>query len=283
VATDEQIPQNLDLQLDALEAAGCKRVFRDLGSGSLKHRPQLTARFDYLRTGDTLVVWRLDRLGRGLKHLIESIDELHAREVGFRSLNEAIDTTRPACRLQFHIFGALAEFEREIIRERTRAGLAAARARGRIGGRPSSVSVEKLAAAEAMRALKHPMREIAAAVGVSRATLYRHMAGSDESASLGAVLDEHREQRRRGHERARPSPRRWRVTAIRSCAPPAFVWRGLNAKANERVLCEPGGDGGRGGKPPSRAFRGGSASATKPRPDAVMLIGRPGLSRPVRN
>ena len=126
--------RNLNLQLDALDAAGCKRVFRDVGSGSLKRRPRLDACFDYLRAGDTLVVWRLDRLGRGLKHLIESIDGLHAREVGFRSLTEAIDTTTSAGRLQFHIFGALAEFEREIIRERTRAGLVAARARGRLVG-----------------------------------------------------------------------------------------------------------------------------------------------------
>jgi DNA invertase Pin-like site-specific DNA recombinase len=127
-----------------------------------------------------------------LKHLIESIDALHAREVGFRSLTEAIDTTTPAGRLQFHIFGALAEFEREIIRERTRAGLAAARARGRLGGRPSSVSAEKLAAAEAMRARQHSMREIAAALGVSRATLYRHLAGSHESASMQTVGEEGR-------------------------------------------------------------------------------------------
>jgi DNA invertase Pin-like site-specific DNA recombinase len=186
VSTDEQ---NLDLQIDALVEAGCKRVFRDVGSGSLKHRPELDACFDYLRTGDTLVVWRLDRLGRGLKHLIESIDGLHRREVGFRSLTETIDTTTPAGRLQFHIFGALAEFEREIIRERTRAGLAAARARGRLGGRPSLVSAEKLAAAEAMCARHHSMREIAAALGVSRATIYRHLAGSDESASTGAIVE----------------------------------------------------------------------------------------------
>jgi DNA invertase Pin-like site-specific DNA recombinase len=99
---------------------------------------------DYLRTGDTLVVWRLDRLGRGLRHLIGSIDGLYAREVGYRSLTEAIDTTTPAGRLQFHIFGALAEFEREIIRERTRAGLVATWARGRLGGCPSSVTAEKL-------------------------------------------------------------------------------------------------------------------------------------------
>ncbi len=183
-STDEQ---NLHLQLDALEAAGCKRACRDVGSGSLKHRPQLDACFDYLRAGDTLVVWRLDRLGRGLKHLIESIDELHAREVGFRSLTEAIDTTTPPGRLEFHIFGALAEFERETVRERTRAGLAAARARGRLGGRPASLSPEKLAAAKAMRAHQHPMRDIAAALDVSRATLYRHLAASDGSTSAVAL------------------------------------------------------------------------------------------------
>jgi DNA invertase Pin-like site-specific DNA recombinase len=189
VSTDEQ---NLDLQLDALMAAGCKRVFRDVGSGTLKHRPQLDACLDHLRAGDTLVVWRLDRLGRGLKHLIESIDALHTCEVGFRSLTKASDTTTPAGRLQFHIFGALAEFEREIIRERTRAGLAAARARGRLGGRPSPVSAEKLAAAEAMRAREHSMRDIAAALGVSRATLHRHLAGSRESAGMQAVGEEGR-------------------------------------------------------------------------------------------
>jgi DNA invertase Pin-like site-specific DNA recombinase len=131
------------------------------------------------------VVWRLDRLGRGLKHLIESIDELHAREVGFRSLTEAIDTTTSAGRLQFHIFGGLAEFERETIRQRTRAGLTAARARGRLGGRPASLSPEKLAVAETMRAHQHPMRDIAAALGVSRATLYRHLAAGDGSTHVG--------------------------------------------------------------------------------------------------
>jgi DNA invertase Pin-like site-specific DNA recombinase len=191
VSTEDQ---NLDLQLDALDGAGCTRVFRDVGSGSLKGRPQLDACLDYLRTEDTLVVWRLDRLGRGLKHLIESIDALHTREVGFRSLTEAIDTTTPAGRLQFHIFGALAEFEREVIRERTRAGLVAARARGRLGGRPSSVTEEKLAAAEAMRARRHSMGEIAAALGLSRATLYRHLASSDRSASPGAAAGRRTEQ-----------------------------------------------------------------------------------------
>jgi DNA invertase Pin-like site-specific DNA recombinase len=172
VSTDQQ---NLALQLDALGQAGCKRVFKDTGSGSLKHRPQLDACLDYVRDGDTLVVWRLDRLGRGLKHLIDAIEQLHEREIGFRSLTEQIDTTTAGGMLQFHIFGALAQFEREIIRERTRAGLAAARARGRLGGRPSVITDEKLTAARLMREEKHSMRAIATTLGVSRATLYRHL------------------------------------------------------------------------------------------------------------
>ena len=173
VSTDDQ---NLALQLDALKQAGCRRVFRDVGSGSLSHRPELDACFQFLTAGDTLVVWRLDRLGRGLKHLIDAIEDLHDHEIGFRSLTEQIDTTTSAGRLQFHIFGALAEFEKEIIRERTRAGLAAARARGRLSGRPSLVSAEKIAAARTMRAQKHTMAEISTALGISRATLYRHLA-----------------------------------------------------------------------------------------------------------
>jgi DNA invertase Pin-like site-specific DNA recombinase len=181
VSTDDQ---NLALQLDALKQAGCRRVFRDVGSGSLSHRPELDACFQFLTPGDTLVVWRLDRLGRGLKHLIDAIEDLHDREIGFRSLTEQIDTTTSAGRLQFHIFGALAEFEKEIIRERTRAGLAAARARGRLSGRPSLVTAEKLAAAQTMRAQKHTMAEISTALGISRATLYRHLA-------LGAEPHDH--------------------------------------------------------------------------------------------
>jgi DNA invertase Pin-like site-specific DNA recombinase len=150
-------------------------VYQDTGSGSLKHRPELDACMGYLRADDTLVVWRLDRLGRGLKHLIDAIEQLQEREIGFRSLTEQIDTTTPAGRLQLHIFGALAEFEREIIRERTRAGLAAARARGRLGGRPAVITADKLAAAQLMRQQKRPMQAIARALGVSRATLYRHL------------------------------------------------------------------------------------------------------------
>jgi DNA invertase Pin-like site-specific DNA recombinase len=182
VSTDEQ---SLALQLDALELAGCRRVFDDVGSGSLKHRPQLDDCVTFLAPGDTLVVWRLDRLGRGLKHLIDTIEQLHEREIGFRSLTEQIDTTTPGGRLQFHIFGALAQFEREIIRERTRAGLAAARARKRFGGRPTVITADKLTAARLMRAEKRPMHAIAKTLGISRSTLYRHLA-PDKHGEQGA-------------------------------------------------------------------------------------------------
>ena len=161
--------QDLALQLDTLERAGCERTFQDTASGVLKSRPQLEACLDHLRAGDTLVVWRLDRLGRSLRHLIETISELEQHDVGFRSLTEGVDTTTAAGRMTFHIFGALAEFERSL------AGLEAARARGRRGGRPSSITPDKLAAAVAMRQQNHPMHAIATALGVSRATLYRHL------------------------------------------------------------------------------------------------------------
>ena len=133
VSTHEQ---DASLQLDALKAAGCIKVFTDKASGSLDRRPQLDRLLDQLRPGDTVVVWRLDRLGRSLKHLIQLIEDLAEKSVGFRSLTEGMDTTTSGGKLVFSIFGALAEFERSLIRERTVAGLAAARARGRVGGRP---------------------------------------------------------------------------------------------------------------------------------------------------
>ena len=147
VSTTEQ---KAHLQTDALKKAGCIRVWTDKASGSLDHRPKLEAVLDHLRPGDTLVVWRLDRLGRNLRHLIATVNDLAAAGVGFKSLTEGIDTTTPAGRLTFHLFGALAEFERELIRERTAAGLAAARARGRSGGRPRAMTPEKLAVARQM-------------------------------------------------------------------------------------------------------------------------------------
>jgi DNA invertase Pin-like site-specific DNA recombinase len=173
VSTDEQ---DTSLQLDALEAAGCARIFSDAASGALDDRPELARALDHLRAGDTLMVWRLDRLGRSLRHLVDTITALAERDVGFRSLQESIDTTTSGGRLVFHIFAALAEFERDLIRERTRAGLLAARARGRGGGRPSVMSADKLAAAQTMYdSREHTTAKIAEVLGVSRATLYRHL------------------------------------------------------------------------------------------------------------
>ncbi len=139
--------QNPDLQRDALKAAGCFRVFTDKASGTLDNRKELAKVLDQLRPGDTLVVWRLDRLGRSLRHLIETVTALADRKIGFRSLTENIDTTTSGGKLVFHLFGSLAEFERDLIRDRTMAGLTAARARGRIGGRPPALTPDKLAVA----------------------------------------------------------------------------------------------------------------------------------------
>jgi DNA invertase Pin-like site-specific DNA recombinase len=149
----------------------------------LRERPKLERCLEYLRDGeDTLVVWRLDRLGRTLKHLVETIAELEQRQIGFRSLTEGIDTTTPSGRLTFHIFAALAQFERELIRERTHAGLQAARARGRRGGRPAVVTPDKLAAAIAMRRQGDmTMKQIAKSLQVGRATLYRHLTLGDDA------------------------------------------------------------------------------------------------------
>ena len=184
VSTTEQ---KAHLQTDALKKAGCIRVWTDKASGSLDHRPKLEAVLDHLRPGDTLVVWRLDRLGRNLRHLIATVNDLATAGVGFKSLTEGIDTTTPSGRLTFHLFGALAEFERELIRERTVAGLAAARARGRSGGRPRVITPQKLAVARHMYdSRKHTLVTIAATVGVSRSTLYRYLGdqGRPELSSL---------------------------------------------------------------------------------------------------
>src|SRR5215212_1502479 len=170
------IEQTLDLQQDALRQAGCEQVFTDHISGAKSERPGLTQALEFVRSGDILVVWKLDRLGRSLKQLIEIVTELQKRNVGFRSLTENIDTTSSGGKLIFHIFGSLAEFERDLIRERTLAGLAAARARGRHGGRPSVMTADKLAVARAMYASgEHTVTAIAAVVGVSRASIYRHL------------------------------------------------------------------------------------------------------------
>lgn len=170
------VDQNPDLQIDALRQAGCDRVFVDQASGATTDRPQFGAALNYLRDGDVLCVWRLDRLGRSLKHLVQTVAELEEAGVGFRSLNESIDTTTPAGRLIFHIFAALAEFERDLIRERTLAGLTAARARGRLGGRKPSFTPKKVELARQMYdAGDTPVADIAKVLGVSRATVYRHL------------------------------------------------------------------------------------------------------------
>jgi len=168
--------QDLALQLDALEAAGCVRVFSETASGARSQRPQLERLFDQLREGDTLVVWRLDRLGRSLRHLVTLVEELDTRGVGFRALDQQIDTTTASGRLQIHLFAALAEFERELGRERTHAGLQAARARGRRGGRPRALSGDQVAVVRAMYdSREHTVTAIAGVLGVSRATIYREL------------------------------------------------------------------------------------------------------------
>src|SRR5512133_3711250 len=142
--------QTLDLQKDALQKTGCERIFTDTASGAKQERIGLEEAMSHLREGDILVVWKLDRLGRSLKHLIETITGLNNRKTGFKSITEAIDTTTSGGKLIFHIFGALAEFERDIIKERTQAGLNAARARGRKGGRPKALTHKKAQMAMAL-------------------------------------------------------------------------------------------------------------------------------------
>lgn len=166
--------QDAALQQDALEAAGCYRVFTDTASGAVQTRPELTKVLDQLRPGDVLVVWRLDRLGRSIRHLIDQLAVLEERGIGFRSLQESIDTTSSGGRLVFHLFASLAEFERDLIRERTTAGLAAARARGRRGGRPSLLTKEKIDTARRLYAQQDmTVRKIGEVIGVSRSTVYR--------------------------------------------------------------------------------------------------------------
>ncbi|ODS23604.1 transposon DNA-invertase [Candidatus Endobugula sertula] len=179
VSTDDQ---NLNLQKDALEAAQCEKVFEDQLSGAKAERPGLKEALEYARPGDTLVVWRLDRLSRSLKDLIEMVNHLDEQGIGLKSLQEAIDTSSSSGKLIFHIFGALAEFERNLIRERTQAGLQAARARGKTGGRPTALDAEKQKTAvqlydeiDDQGNKKYGVGQICDMMGISKPTLYKYI------------------------------------------------------------------------------------------------------------
>jgi DNA invertase Pin-like site-specific DNA recombinase len=181
------VDQNLALQRAALTEAGCEKIFTEEISGAVADRPQLADAISYAGSGDTIVVWKLDRLARSIKQLIDTIETLRVRRLGFRSLTESLDTTAPQGRLVFHMFGALAEFERSLIRERTQAGLLAAKRTGRTGGRPPKLTDEDIEAARAM--LSNPdigVASVANRLGVSLATLYRYIPAARASAA-GAV------------------------------------------------------------------------------------------------
>jgi DNA invertase Pin-like site-specific DNA recombinase len=166
--------QTLDLQKDALKRAKCGEIYEEQATGKNTSRPQLEACIKSLREGDTLIVWRLDRLGRNLADLVALVAEFERRKINFESLTEKIETISPAGRLVFHVFAALAEFERNLIRERTVAGLKAARARGRTGGRPAKLSAKEIKTIRALlKSADVPVSEIAARFGISRSTLYR--------------------------------------------------------------------------------------------------------------
>ena len=168
--------QNISLQLDALRQAGCEKIFQDKLSGAKAIRPGLQTALESVKAGDTLMVWRLDRLGRSLRHLIETVSQLEERGVELQSLQEALDTKTAGGRLIFQIFGALAEFERNLIRERTLAGLRAARARGRIGGRPKALNTTETELLYRLRDEKElTVKEICQMLGISKPTFYTYL------------------------------------------------------------------------------------------------------------
>ncbi len=170
--------QNLDLQTAALRAAGCARIYEDTMSGAKRDRPELNRALEHLRAGDTLVVWKLDRLGRSVKDLVELVGELEKRGVHFQSVTDAIETATPAGRFFFHVMASLAQMERELLVERTRAGLDAARSQGRVGGRKRRMTDSKLEAAKKLLASGAALREVAANLGISIPTLYRWIPAS---------------------------------------------------------------------------------------------------------
>ena len=173
VSTKEQ---HLNMQEDALKSAGCEEIYTDVASGSKSQRPGLDKILDYAREGDTLIVWKLDRLGRSMQHLIETISKLNARKIAFKSLHENIDTDTSSGKLIFHIFSALAEFERDLIRERTDAGLKSARARGRLGGRPALLDNRQIKRMiEMYDEQKNSVAEICKIYEISRPSFYNYL------------------------------------------------------------------------------------------------------------
>lgn len=168
--------QNLHLQEDALTKAGCEKIYSEVASGAKEERAKLSQAIDQCRAGDTLVVWKLDRLGRSIRHLIDTVKLLKSKQIGFKSLQENIDTTTSGGKLVFHIFSALAEFERDIIRERTQAGLSAARVRGRRGGRPRSLNEKQILQAKKLHAdHSNSIDEICEMLKIKRTTLYKYL------------------------------------------------------------------------------------------------------------
>jgi DNA invertase Pin-like site-specific DNA recombinase len=171
--------QSFDVQIDALKKAGCKKIYKDVASGARSERPALNEMIENLRSGDVLVIWKLDRLGRSLNHLIGLVNELMERGIGLKSVRDPIDTTTPQGRLSFNLFASLAEFERDLIRERTQAGLSAARARGRSGGRPKGLPKKAEATACAAETLYRErelsVQQIADKLGISKSTLYSYL------------------------------------------------------------------------------------------------------------
>ena len=171
--------QDFSLQLDALKKAGCTKIFQEKITGAKKDRPELQKLIEQVREGDTIVIWKLDRLGRSLKDLVELVNDFQDKGAGLQSLNDSIDTTTPTGKLTFHLFAALAEFERDIISERTKAGLAAARARGRKGGRPKGLSKEakhkSIIAAKLYKEGKFTTQQICDDLNIARNTLYSYL------------------------------------------------------------------------------------------------------------
>ena len=184
VSTTEQNPA---LQHDALQAVGAVRIFTDYASGTSTARPQLQACLEYLQPGNVLAVWRIDRLGRSVPHLVDTVTALAERGVQFRSLTESIDTTTAGGELVFHIFAALAQMERRLLSERTHAGLDAARARGRVGGRPTVMTPERIETARKLREDDVPVTQIARTFGVGRATVTRALAAAASTSSRSSA------------------------------------------------------------------------------------------------